>query len=49
MSVHKKLDVDGVGVTGGDSDDDGLVDAVYGFLCPAVRGGEILKHGWEKL
>jgi len=44
-SIDQKLDVDRIGVTRGNGDDQGLVDAVDLLLRPAVGGGEVFKHG----
>src|ERR1700686_1031323 len=43
-TVNQELDVHCIGVAGGDGYDQGLVEAVYLFLGPAVGGGEVSEH-----
>lgn len=43
----QELDIDGVGVTRRDGNDQRLVNAVNRFPGPAVDGSEVFKHGYE--
>src|SRR5208337_5338116 len=42
--VDQKLNVHGIGMAGGDSYHQGLVEAVGWFLGPTVGGGEVGEH-----
>jgi len=46
-AVDQELDIDGVGVTRRDGNDQRLVNAVNRFPGPAIDGSEVSKHGSE--
>ena len=49
LAVGEKLDVHGVGVARGDSNDEALVEAVNVCFQPAILGVEIFKHDCQSI
>jgi hypothetical protein len=43
-AIDQKLDVYGVGVPRGNSDDQGLIDTMHLLFRPAIGGYEVRKH-----
>jgi hypothetical protein len=42
--VDQKLDVDGIGMSRGDSNNEGLIAAVHRFPGPAIKSLEVVVH-----
>jgi hypothetical protein len=49
LAINEELDIDGVGVAGGDGDDKGLIEAVDVAFGPAIGGVEVVEHGGRKM
>jgi len=46
-SPDQELNIDGVGMTRRDGNDQRLINAVNRFPGPAIDGSEVFKHGYE--
>jgi hypothetical protein len=46
-AIDQELNIDGVGVTRRDGNDQRLIDAVNRLPGPAIDGSEVSKHGYE--